>query len=78
MASMMMPPSLLLPMEARLGEYYMAREEWSKAIEVLIDGQNLWPNDSALLHLLHSAFEKAGMEGDAADVKKRIKALAAE
>ncbi|WP_379711199.1 tetratricopeptide repeat protein [Haloferula chungangensis] len=78
LASLMMPPAVLLPMETRLGEYYMARQEWNKSIEILIAGQNLWPNDWELLHLLKTVFEKAGMKNDAADVEKRIEALHAD
>ena len=74
----MMPPAVLMPMEVRLGQYYMAREDWEKAIEILMEGQARWPNDWQLLHLLQTVFEKAGMKNDAADVEKRIKALSAE
>jgi len=74
----MMPPAVLLPMEVRLGEYYTAREDWAKSIEILTESQTRWPNDWELLHFLQTVFEKAGMKNDAADVEKRIKELVAE
>jgi len=78
LASLMMPPAVLLPMEVRLGEYYTAREDWAKSIEILTESQTRWPNDWELLHFLQTVFEKAGMKNDAADVEKRIKELVAE
>ncbi|MEM9236698.1 MAG: hypothetical protein AAGB14_07960 [Verrucomicrobiota bacterium] len=75
LATLMMPPAVLLPMEVRLGEYYMERRDWQKAIETMIGGQQNWPNDWELLNLLQVTFGKAGMEADAADVEKRIKEL---
>jgi hypothetical protein len=77
-ASLMMPPSVLLPMDVRLGEYYMARHDWTKAIETMIGGQHRWPNDWELLHQLQICFQKAGMKADAKDVEKRIEKIRGE
>ena len=77
-ASLMMPPAVLLPMEVRLGEYYMARHDWTKAIETMIGGQHRWPNDWELLHQLQIGFHKAGMKADAADVEKRLEEMRTE
>ncbi|MGB6220572.1 tetratricopeptide repeat protein [Haloferula sp.] len=78
LASLMMPPAILIPMELRLGEYYMARRDWTTAIEVMIAGQHRWPNDWELLHQLQIAFHKAGMKADAEDVERRLKKLKAD
>ncbi|MEP4079915.1 tetratricopeptide repeat protein [Haloferula sp.] len=78
LATLMMPPAVLLPMEVRLGEYYMARHDWNRAIETMIGGQHRWPNDWELLHQLQIAFHKAGMKADAADVEKRLEKMGVE
>lgn len=77
-SSLMMPPAVLLPMEYRLAEYYLDREEPQKSIESLLSGLDEFPNDFELLMLLKSTFEKQGMEADVADVEKRLKAIQVE
>ncbi|BCX46682.1 TPR repeat-containing protein [Haloferula helveola] len=77
-SSLMMPPSVLLPMEYRLAEYYEDRDEPNKAIESLLTGLDEYPNDWELLNRLKALFAKQGMKDEAAEVAARIEAMLKE
>ncbi len=74
-ATLMMPPAVLLPMEVRLADYYVARSEAAKAIEVLESGLEDHPNDCELLNGLLEICESEGMTAEAAEWRRRIEAL---
>jgi tetratricopeptide (TPR) repeat protein len=74
-ATLMMPPAVLLPMEARLGEYYLDRAEPDKAVEVLLEGLAECPQDYELLVRLEAAFGEAGQAPQAAEVRARLDQL---
>jgi hypothetical protein len=76
--TLMTPPSVLLPMEARLGEYYMDRSENEKAVEALQAGLKDWPNDRELMVRLLDAYKVAGMEQGVAEMEGKLKALEAQ
>jgi len=66
LASLMMPPMVLLPMEVRLGQYFAADEEWERALEELEAAGKLWPNDCEVLAEQVRVLDAAG-EGERAD-----------
>ena len=76
--TLMMPPGVLLPMEARLGEYYVDRGEADQAIETLQQGLEKWPNDLELLTRLKGAFQASGSEEKAKETEQAIKELEAQ
>lgn len=77
-ASMLMPPVLLSPMAARLGEYHLAEKRAEDAIEDYQRALVLFPNDMGSLKGLKLAFEAAGMSEDAARTAEKIESLNAE
>ena len=76
--TLMMPPSVLLPMEARLGEFYSDQGETDEAIEILLKGLELRPNDWELVVRLRDIFQKAGMDEGVREMEEKLKALKAE
>jgi len=77
-ATLMMPPSVLMPMEVRLGQYYMAVENWEKAVEVLMKGASRWPGDWEVVNSLQIAFSEAGMKEHAADAARQLEEMQQE
>lgn len=77
-ASLMMPPSVLLPMECRLAEFYADQKEDDKAIEVLLEGLESFPNDIEILNRLVAAHERSGNPEEAEEVRHRIETLGEE
>lgn len=77
-ATLMMPPAVILPMEARMGDYWLGEKEWLKAIDVLDQGGDFFASDRELLTRLEVAFRKAGMPDEASKVVSRIDALKQE
>lgn len=74
-ASLMMPPLVLLPMEARLAEYQLEQGETGEAVRILEEAEKEWPNQWAILIRLEKAYRRAG-EGDKAEATAlRIKAI---
>ena len=71
-ASLMMPPMVLLPMEVRLASYFASTSEWARAVEELESGARRWPNDYELLKALASAYAKVGQEEKAAEIEDRL------
>lgn len=74
-ATLMMPPMVLLPMEVRLAEYFIAGEEWSRAEETLDAGDLRRPNDAALLATRVALLEKSGRGDEAAPLRERLASL---
>lgn len=77
-ASMLMPPSVLLPMQARLAEYHLAKGDPKAAVDILIEAQGSYTNDIEVLTRLKTALTKAGHPGQAADVGKEIEKIKSE
>ncbi|MCW1924235.1 hypothetical protein OKA05_16835 [Luteolibacter arcticus] len=76
--TMLMPPITLLPMEARLGEYFMARGETKPAIDILVEAQGKYTHDVEILSRLQKAMEKAGEKEQAKLVREQIEKVKAE
>jgi tetratricopeptide (TPR) repeat protein len=77
-ASMLMPPAILLPMQARLAEFYLAKGDTKAAVDILIDAQTSHTNDIEVLSRLQTALAKAGHPGQSAAVGKEIEKLKTE
>lgn len=77
-ASMLMPPTVLLPMQARLAEFYLAKGDAKAAVDILIEAQGLHTNDIEILTRLQTALAKAGQPGQAKDVGREIEKLKSE
>ncbi len=77
-ASMLMPPTVLLPMEARLGEYYLAKGDPKAAVDILIEGQGKHTNDIEILNRLQKALAKAGHPDQAKEIGATIEEVKAE
>ena len=77
-ASMMMPPTVLLPMEARLGEYYLAKGDAKAAVDILIEGQGKHTNDVEILTRLQQAYVKAGHADQAKGIAEEIEKVKTE
>jgi tetratricopeptide (TPR) repeat protein len=77
-APMLMPPLVLSPMAARLGEYYMQAGKPGEAVEAFQRALTSFPNDMRALESLHRALEAAGMPAEAGETAKKIKALKSE
>lgn len=76
--SMLMPPIALLPMQARLAEYHLAKGEPKAAIDVLIEAQARQTNDVEILGRLRKALLQAGHAEQAEEVAGEIERLKAE
>ncbi|MBK1828356.1 tetratricopeptide repeat protein [Haloferula rosea] len=76
--TLMMPPSVLLPMEARLGEFYTEQGKTDEAIEILLKGLDERPNDWELVVRLRDIFQKSGMDDGVREMEEKLKSLKAE
>lgn len=76
--SMLMPPIALLPMQARLAEYHMAKGEPQAAIDVLTLVQERQTNDIEVLTRLRKALLQAGRADQAKEVAGEIERLKSE
>lgn len=74
-ASLMMPPMVLVPMELRLASYFGAEGDWDRAVEELEAGARRWPNDYEVLKALAAAYAKVGKEAEAAEVEERLSGM---
>ena len=74
-STLMMPPGVLLPMEARLAEFHLWKKEPEKAVEVLLEGLAHWPDDYELLTRLKDAATKAGDTELAAEAEQELELL---
>lgn len=77
-ASMMMPPTVLLPMETRLGEYYLAKDDAQAAVDILVEGQGKHTNDVEILTRLQKAYVKAGHPDQAKGIADEIEKVKTE
>lgn len=77
-ASMLMPPTILLPMQARLAEYHLAKGDAKAAVDILIQAQGRYTNDIEILTRLQTALAKAGHPGQAEGVGEEIEKLKSE
>ena len=73
--SMLMPPTVLLPMQCRLSEFYMATDKPDAAVDALIEAQALHTNDFEILTRLQKALIKAGHKEQAEDVGKDLEKI---
>lgn len=76
--SMMLPPTILLPMETRLGDYYLACEDAKNAIEVLKEGNQRYPRDIEILTRLERAYKKDNQTAQATATAGEIETLKSE
>lgn len=74
-ATMLNPPMLLTPMASHLGEFYLATNKPTEAIEAYQRGLEMFPNDMNSLIGLKAAYEAAGNTKDAESTGKRIDEL---
>ena len=77
-ASMLMPPSVLLPMHARLAEYHLAKGDPKAAVDILIQAQASYTNDIEVLTRLKTALAKAGHEAQSQEVAEEIERVKTE
>ncbi len=76
--SMLMPPTVLLPMEARLGEYYLAKGDAKAAVDILVEAQGKHTNDIEILTRLQKALVKAGHPDQAKGIAEEIEKVKTE
>ncbi len=72
------PPMILTPMAARLGDYYLAAKKPAEAIEAYQRALAAFPNDLNSLAGLKRAYEAAENPAEAAAITKKIEDLKAE
>lgn len=77
-APMMFPPMILTPMAIRLGDYYLATDKPTEAIDSFQRALAAFPNDMNALLGLKSAFEAAKLPEDAASTDEKIQRLRAQ
>ncbi|NJM38363.1 MAG: tetratricopeptide repeat protein [Akkermansiaceae bacterium] len=77
-ASMMLPPLVLTPMATRLGEYYLAKDQTTQAIESYQRALAAFPNDMNALLGLKKAYQKAKLTKETADTEQKIQELKAQ
>ncbi len=77
-ASLMMPPSVLLPMGTRLADYLAAEGEWDKALDALETDLKSYPNDYELLRRLETVAAKAGKKDRAEEATAALEQLKSE
>lgn len=78
LAAEMMSPTVLLPMQVRLGELHMTEGHPDLAIESYQEALRKVPNDLRALSGLQAVYQKTGKTEDAAEIGKRIAALKVE
>jgi hypothetical protein len=76
--SMLMPPSVLLPMQARLADFHMAKGDAQGAIDILIEGQTRHTHDVEILSRLQRALLMAGHKEQAAEVGRELERVRSE
>ncbi|MDB6078191.1 MAG: hypothetical protein JWO82_1938 [Akkermansiaceae bacterium] len=76
--SMLLPPTILLPMKARIAESYLAEKKPDAAVEVLEAAAKLYPNDFEVLTRLEQAYKAAKQPDEAATVAKALETLKSE
>jgi len=76
--SMLMPPTVLLPMQVRLSEYYSAKGDTKAAVDTLIEAQGRNTNDIEILTRLQNALVKDNHADQATEVAKEIEKLRSE
>lgn len=74
-AIMMHPPMLMTPMQIHVGEYYLAAQRPSDAIEAYQIALENFPNDMTSLLGLQISYEKAGLPEKAVETSSRLEAL---
>jgi tetratricopeptide (TPR) repeat protein len=74
-APLLMPPAILTPMSARLGEYFVISKQPEQAIEAYQQALASRPNDMSSLLGLKRAMQSTGMTAEAAAVEEKIRAL---
>jgi tetratricopeptide (TPR) repeat protein len=77
-STLMLPPAVLTPMAARLGEYQLTAKQPAEATESYQRALRAFPDDMASLLGLKSAFEAAGKTLAAEETAKQIEALKSE
>ncbi len=77
-APMMLPPMLLTPMAIRIGDYYLAVEKPTEAVEGYQRALADFPNDMNALSGLKRAYEQGKLQEKADETEKRIQALRAQ
>ena len=77
-ASLLMPPALLTPMAARLGDFHLAEKQAAEAIEAFQRALAAFPNDLGSLKGLKLAYEAAGKPEEAKQTAEKIETLKAE
>lgn len=75
---LLLPPMLLSPMAARLGEYQLASGKPAEAIEAYQRALTAFPNDANSLEGLKRAYQAAGDAAKAGETAERIRALRAD
>ena len=73
----MMPPLILTPMAAELGEYYLVTGKPTEAIAAYKRALSAFPNDMTALSGLLKALKAAGNHDEAAEVSGKIESLKA-
>ncbi len=76
--SMLMPPTILMPMHARLADFHLARGNAQEAVDILIEAQERHANDLEILTRLQQALAMAGHPGQAELVGKEIEKVKSE
>jgi len=76
--SMLMPPTVLLPMQCRLAEYHLSKGEADAAVETLEQAQGYYTNDIEVLTRLQKALTKAGKKERAAEIGEEIEKVKSE
>lgn len=76
--SMLMPPTVLLPMQARLAEYYLAKDQPDAAVDILMQAQGRYTNDVEILTRLQAAHKKAGRTKEADEIAAVIEQVKSE
>ena len=76
--TMLMPPTVLLPMQCRLAEYHLAKNEADAAVDTLVQAQGYYTNDIEVLTRLQKALTKAGHKDQAAQVAEDIEKVKSE
>lgn len=73
--TLLLPPAILTPMAARLGEYQLTSKQHAEAIESYERALKAFPNDVPVMLGLKKAFEAAGKSAEATETAAKIEAL---
>jgi hypothetical protein len=76
--SMLMPPTILMPMHARLADFHLARGNAQEAVDILIEAQERHANDLEILTRLQQALTMAGHPGQVELIGKEIEKVKSE